>query len=326
MDGESTLQQNPQPPMQEEDEHIDVTAMVSCIDSLEQMMHVMVDQMHEFTAVRSSNKGKQVMQSFHDDVPMRELGEPETIAQVPSQGRARWQLKNLKPPKYNGNTAARSADAVEQWLSKWEQCFCLCGITDDLAKIQQATYNLLDVAHRWWRKIEKDHREPATWTDFKAIFYNNFVPLDERSCALDSWFYMSQKHYSVQDYADRYREILLKVPEHIPDFLQVHKFVLGLKDTLRPLVCKEKCETLNKAIELAIVLEDGKKFPTGYGQRSSWTRAPRAGSQSAFVVPSNSESKKDGKMMHMVKTAKGEKRKVSAMVAECAFTKSILTP
>ena len=197
MDGGSTSQQNPQPPMQEEDEHIDVTAMVSRIDSLEQMMHVVVDQMQEFTAVCPMDKGKQVMEPFPKDVPMRESGEPKTIAQVPSQGRARWQLKDLKPPKYNGNTAARSADVVEQWLSKWEQCFRLCGITDDLAKIQHATYNLLDVAHRWWRKIEKDHREPATWTDFKAIFYNNFVPPDERSRTLDSWFYMSQKHYSM---------------------------------------------------------------------------------------------------------------------------------
>ena len=51
--------------------------------------------------------------------------------------------------------------------------------------------------------------------------------------------------------------------EHIPDFLRVHKFVLGLKETLRPLVRKEKCDTLNEAIELAIVLEDGKKFPMG---------------------------------------------------------------
>ena len=73
------------------------------------------------------------------------------------------------------------------------------------------------------------------------IFYNNFVPPDEHSRALDSWFFMSQKHYLVQDYADKYWEILLKVPEHIPDFLQAHKFVLGLKETLRPLVRKEKC-------------------------------------------------------------------------------------
>ena len=177
--------------MQEEDEHRDITAMVSRIDSLKQMMHVMVDQMQEFTAVHPMDKGKHVMEPFLEDVPMWELREPKTIAQVPFQGRARWQLKDLKFPKYNGNTAARSADAVEQWLSKWEQCFCLCGITDDLAKIQEATYNLLDVAHRWWRKIEKDHREPATWTDFKAIFYNNFVPPNERSRALNSWFYRS---------------------------------------------------------------------------------------------------------------------------------------
>ena len=126
-------------------------------------------------------------------------------------------------------------------LSKWEQCFWLCNIIDVVAKIQQATYNLVDVANRWWRKVEQDNAEPTTWKDFKVIFYNNFVPPDERSRALDAWFFMSQKNYSVQDYADRYREILLKVPEHIPDFLQVHKFVLGLKETLRLLVRKEKC-------------------------------------------------------------------------------------
>ena len=44
--------------MHEEDEHIDVTAMVSRIDYLEQMMHIMVDQMREFTAVRPMDKGK----------------------------------------------------------------------------------------------------------------------------------------------------------------------------------------------------------------------------------------------------------------------------
>ena len=53
------------------------------------------------------------------------------------------------------------------------------------------------------------------------------------------------------------------MPEHISNFLQAHKFVLGLKETLRPLVRKEKCQTLNEAIDLAIVLEDGKRFSLG---------------------------------------------------------------
>ena len=76
---------------------------------------------------------------------------------------------------------------------------------------------------------------------------------------------MSQKNYSVQDYVDRNWEMLLKVLEQISNFLQVHKFVLGLKETLWPLVCKEKCQTLNEAIELARVLEDGKQFPSRLG-------------------------------------------------------------
>ena len=104
------------------------------------------------------------------------INAPDVVLESPMLGKTRWQLKDLKPPKYNGTTASRTADVVEQWLSKWEQCFCLCNITDDVAKIQQATYNLLDVAHRWWRKVEQDNAEPTTWKDFKVIFYNNFVP------------------------------------------------------------------------------------------------------------------------------------------------------
>ncbi|MCO5555871.1 hypothetical protein L7F22_009416 [Adiantum nelumboides] len=312
--------------MHEDDETLDVTTMVTRIDSLENTMQLILNQMHELTAVHAIGKGKSVAGNPSEDLPMHDQGEPETSSQVPNVGRVRWQLKDLKPPKYNGNTAARTADAVEQWLSKWEQCFRLCNIVDDVAKIQQATYNLLDVAHRWWRKIEQDKAEPTTWKEFKVIFYNNFVPPDERSRALDAWFFLSQKHYSVQDYADKYREILLKVPEHIPDFLQVHKFVLDLKETLRPLVRKEKCSTLDKAIELAIVLEDGKKFTPGFGQKSSWTRVPRSTPQSVAALPSTSENRgKESRELHMIKTSKGKKRKVSAM-AERAFNRSMLTP
>ncbi|MCO5605236.1 hypothetical protein L7F22_059416 [Adiantum nelumboides] len=294
--------------MHEDEETLDVTAMVTRIDLLENTMHLILNEMHELTVVHVTEKGKNVVANPSEDMPMHDQGEPETSSHVPNVGRVRWQLKDLKPPKYNGNTAAWTADAAEQWLSKWEQCFRLCNIVDDAAKIQQATYNLLDVAHRWWRKIEQDKAEPTTWRVFKVICYNNFVPPDERSRALDAWFFMSQNHYLVQDYADKYREILLKVPEHIPDFLQVHKFVLGLKETLKPLVRKEECPTLDKAIELAIVLEDSKKFTTGYGQKSSWTRALRPSTQGVAALPSMSESRgKESRELHMIKTSKGKR-------------------
>ena len=219
MEGESSQQHMSEENMHEQDETIDVTHMVARIDTIESTMQLMLEQMKELTQMREVNKGKRAVPAFNVETNEEGFEEPETSARTPKPGRARWQLKDLKPPKYNGNAAARTADAVEQWLSKWEKCFRLCNITDDVAKIQQATYNLLDVAHRWWRKIEQDKAEPATWNAFKVIFYNNFVPPDERSRALDAWFFMSQKNYSVQEYADRYREVLLKVPEHIPDFL-----------------------------------------------------------------------------------------------------------
>ena len=79
---------------------------------------------------------------------------------------------------------------------------------------------------------------------------------------------------------------------------------------------KEKCQTLNEAIELAIVLEDGKRFFSGLGLRSSWTRVPRFAS-AVNPLPSSNESKgKEVKQLHMIKTATGNKCKVSAMAEE----------
>ena len=108
-----------------------------------------------------------------------------------------------------------------------------------------------------------------TWNCFKFIFYNNFVLPNECNKAMYARFFMSQKSYFVQEYANKCREVLLKVLAHIPHFLQVHKFVLGLKETWWPLIHIEKCTMLNEAIELTIILEDCKRFTIVGSQRSS---------------------------------------------------------
>ena len=162
-------------------------------------MQKLLEQMHTLTSLWV---GMDTTQSQGSPTPL--LDAPDVVLEPTMPRRTRWQLKYLKPFKYNGTIASQTTDAVEQWLYKWEQCFWFCNITDDVAKIQQATYNLLDVAHRWWCKVEQDNVEPSTWKDFKVIFYNNFVPPNERNKALDSWFFMSQKNYLVQNYADRY--------------------------------------------------------------------------------------------------------------------------
>ena len=106
----------------------------------------------------------------------------------------------------------------------------------------------------------------------------------------------------------------------------MHKFVLGLKETLRPQVRKEECQNLNEAIELAIVLEDGKKFPMGGSQKSSWTRTAQNVLSTSSSLPSSSDGKgKETRAMHVIYTTSGTKRKVSAMAGR-AFNKSILTP
>ena len=91
-----------------------------------------------------------------------------------------------------GGVLVRNAHAVYQRLVKWEQTFQMCEITDDQTRIEHASFNLQDVAYRWWRKVVKDKQEPKTWNDFKVMFINNFVPPDECSRSLDDWFFVAQ--------------------------------------------------------------------------------------------------------------------------------------
>ena len=100
-----------------------------------------------------------------------------------------------------------------------------------------------------------------TWHAFKVIFYNNFVPQDERNKAPNTWFLMFQRSSFVNQYMDRYREVLLKVLDPILDFLQLHKSVLELKETILSLISKKKWTTSNEEVDLALVLDDGKNLP-----------------------------------------------------------------
>ena len=60
--------------------------------------------------------------------------------------------------KYAGGVLVRNGDVVDQWLVKWEQTFQMCEITDDQTPIDHASFNLQDVAHKWWRKVVKDKK------------------------------------------------------------------------------------------------------------------------------------------------------------------------
>jgi hypothetical protein len=92
------------------------------------------------------------------------------------------------------------------------------------------------------------------------MFINNFVPPDEYSRSLDDWFFVAQRNLFVHEYVDKYREIIHSILEEIPDYLQVYKFALGLKDFRRSLVHRERYKTTSQAIEIALVYEDRRKF------------------------------------------------------------------
>ena len=80
MDDETSQHQEIEQRVHDEDETLDVIVMVSHIDSLEQTMHLMMEQMRELIAVRTNEKGKTPVETLQEDVLMMELGEPDTLA------------------------------------------------------------------------------------------------------------------------------------------------------------------------------------------------------------------------------------------------------
>ena len=100
------------------DEIMDVTTMVNQIDSLELTMQLMFDQIKYMADMQTHVLRKTTTTDL--DIELTEAGvdAPETSTRAPPVGPMRWQLKDLKPTKFNGNAATHSADAVEKWLSK----------------------------------------------------------------------------------------------------------------------------------------------------------------------------------------------------------------
>ncbi|KAH7351515.1 hypothetical protein KP509_19G000900 [Ceratopteris richardii] len=141
----------------------------------------------------SSKKDEAILKSEILGMELDALGEHQT-PKAPSESvvvrEVRWKLKDLRSPQYHGSTSTRTADTFEQWLSEWEHCFCLCHIVDDMHKIGQATYNTMDVAYMWCCKIEQEKKDPTTLEQLKILFYNSFVPPNERSRALHTSFFI----------------------------------------------------------------------------------------------------------------------------------------
>lgn len=62
--------------------------------------------------MQGSTHGKAMISLLEVGITEVVAEEPETSMRTPSLGLARWQLKDLKPPKYNGNAVVHTANLL----------------------------------------------------------------------------------------------------------------------------------------------------------------------------------------------------------------------
>ena len=116
-------------------EIMDITIVVTQIDSLESTIQLMLAQINHMANMQTHALRKMTTNILDIEFMEARIDAQEMSTKALLVGPARWQLKDPKPPKFNGNAIAHSTEAIEQWISNWDQCFQLCCIIDNEIKL-----------------------------------------------------------------------------------------------------------------------------------------------------------------------------------------------
>lgn len=158
-----------------------------------------------------------------------------------------------KPPEFNGRQPTPL-----NWCYSMETYLAAEGGLDYLATpaaaITAAGY-LRGAALNWWRNHQQSVERGLatvfnTWTQFKEALVKQFTPIAPGESAREKLDTLRQTR-SVYAYAQEYTSCMLELP-NMDEADKVHRFINGLKPSVKIHVKLQKPATLSEAIELAI--------------------------------------------------------------------------
>lgn len=161
-------------------------------------------------------------------------------------------LKPSKPAKFRGDRD--DAQMVESWLYSLDRQFIACNTNTDAGRIAYATAMLEKNALDWWMYTERQSAAggpaaPSTWASFCAALIQRFRPINDERVARDKLLSLRQTG-SVAQFATAFQTLLLKVPD-ISDAERLHRFIAGLKPTIKTQLLISNPKTLEEALEMA---------------------------------------------------------------------------
>jgi len=154
------------------------------------------------------------------------------------------------PPASN---YAGSAHALDNWLREMQQQFEWYGYSSDAERVAMAAAQLRGAALDWWSTLAGADKQAltASFAAFEQSLRSRFQPVNSAQTArlaLDSLTQSGKQ--SVHDYTTMFRRLLTAVPT-MSEEDRVHRYVQGLRPSVRSLLLLQGATTLDDAISKA---------------------------------------------------------------------------
>lgn len=239
----------------------------------------------------------------------------ETITSMQNKPRRGLIYKPDPPPHFFGDKRGPSA---REWLFQTQ---LYLGLMEDVKySVQFATTYLRGAAATWWfNKLRAANAEEtlawSDWDTFAEMLKKEFEPVNPVRVARRRLDEIRQR-YSVQQYVKEFRDITQQIPGITNEEL-LHRFITGLKETVRRDVDKAEPNDLEGAIRLA---EKVDYYEMKSKSRNDALRVERIGGATPMELGSIKE-KQDNKEALKRKGACYTCRKIGHRAKDCRGTK-----
>ena len=208
-----------------------------------------------------------------DAPPLREevpVVEVSAVPRNPHQDIKR-ELQKIRLPEFSGG---RSGIRAESWLEEMTRCLTLQEYTST-SKSKLAIFQLKGAALNWWGNQERQlHLTPDTvpWELFVEKFKGKYLPASYQEEQAGALHALVQRHLSVEEYEERFMELVKYVPYLDNDERQVERFVYGLNAKIRAQVRMWKPSSVAEAVDCARYTEEmlGAKPIRSFNSQQSW--------------------------------------------------------
>lgn len=161
--------------------------------------------------------------------------------------------KNVKPPLYSGE---KDTVELDTWIFQIEQYFEAMQSLNDAEKVRAAGLLLKSQAASWFRDMIQKGETFQTWQMFKDEITKMFMPIGR---AQKARLMLDKAHQrasdSVADYTTYFRKLVLAIGSGVSEMERLHRYVVGLQDTIREHVHMREPASFDEACQMAVRYE-----------------------------------------------------------------------